>query len=127
MMVMIEGIHSLGLHVAKFIGWWTNRGQKPCTELECDEFILSALRGNSERESGCNAWLVVQYAGLVISPIAVLFMLYALYMYQKRTMQILNQRRAVRYDDQRGPIFLVILLGAALIIAMVFTANAAFG
>jgi hypothetical protein len=70
--------------------------------------------------------LFVQYAGLVISPVAVLFMIYALFMYKMRTIQIMQQRKNVRYDDQRGPVFLVVLLVGALLTAMVFTAKAAF-
>ena len=70
--------------------------------------------------------LCLQYAGLAISPVAVLFMIYALFMYKMRTIQIMQQRRSVRYDDQRGPILLVVLLVGALLTAMVFTAQAAF-
>lgn len=68
----------------------------------------------------------MQYAGLVISPVAVLFMIYALFMYKMRTIQIMEQRKRARYDDQRGPIVLVILLVGALLTAMVFTAKSAF-
>lgn len=67
----------------------------------------------------------MQYAGMVISPVAALFMIYALYMYKMRTIQILQQRKSVRYDDQKGPVLLVILLLAALIAATVFTSLAA--
>ena len=68
----------------------------------------------------------LQYAGLAISPVAVLFMIYALFMYKMRTVQIMQQRKNVRYDDQWGPILLVVLLVGALLTAMVFTARAAF-
>ena len=72
------------------------------------------------------AVILLQYAGLAISPVAVLFMVYALYMYKARTIQIMQQRKSVRYDDQRGPILLVVLLVGALLVAMVFIAQAAF-
>lgn len=50
-----------------------------------------------------------QISGIVIAPMAILFMVYALYMYRLRTKQILL-RQTVRYDDQRGPVGLVVLL-----------------
>lgn len=57
---------------------------------------------------------------------AAMFMIYALYMYKKRTVQIMQQRKSVRYDDQRGPVLLVVLLIGALLVSLVFTARAAF-
>lgn len=63
---------------------------------------------------------------MVISPVAALFMIYALYMYKKRTIQIMQQRKSVRYDDQRGPVFLVVLLVGALLVSVVITVRAAF-
>ena len=68
----------------------------------------------------------MQVAGLVIAPVAFIFVLYALFMYKKRTYQILR-RQNVRYDDQRGPVLLVVLLACALIVATVLTANSALG
>lgn len=65
-----------------------------------------------------------QYAGVIIAPVAALFMIYAFYMYKKRTIQILR-RSKVRYDDQRGPVMLVVLLIAATLTAFVITAQAA--
>lgn len=62
---------------------------------------------------------------MVISPVALLFMMYALYMYKKRTVQILR-RENVRYDDQRGPVLLVFLLLIATVIAFAVTAAAAW-
>ena len=63
----------------------------------------------------------MQYAGIIISPIAILFMVYALFMYKRRTIQILR-RANVRYDDQRGPVMLVILLIVATLASLVLTA-----
>ncbi|KAL0024932.1 hypothetical protein WJX77_004294 [Trebouxia sp. C0004] len=62
-----------------------------------------------------------KYAGVIISPIAILFMVYALFMYKMRTVQILR-RANVRYDDQSGPVILVILLIVATLASLVLTA-----
>ena len=51
-------------------------------------------------------------------------MLYALWMYKKRTVQILR-RQTVRFDDQIGPVLLVVLLLAATISAIILTAISA--
>lgn len=51
-------------------------------------------------------------------------MLYALWMYKKRTIQILR-RQTVRFDDQIGPVLLVVLLLAATISAIILTAISA--
>ena len=67
--------------------------------------------------------LSLQYAGVIISPIAILFMVYALFMYKRRTIQILR-RANVRYDDQSGPVLLVVLLIAATLASLVLTAYA---
>lgn len=66
-------------------------------------------------------YLFLQYAGIIISPIAILFMLYALFMYKRRTVQILR-RSKVRFDDQQGPVMLVVLLIAAVLASLVLTA-----
>lgn len=47
-------------------------------------------------------------------------MVYALYMYKKRAYQILRARTA-RYDDQRGPVVLAVILMAAVLLAIVFS------
>lgn len=60
----------------------------------------------------------------MIAPVAVLFMLYALYMYRMRSYQILR-RETVRYDDQRGPVALVVLLTLVLTVAYALTVRAA--
>ncbi len=67
---------------------------------------------------------ITQYAGLIIAPVAVLFMVYALFMYKKRTIQILLKQKNVRYDDQRGPVALTVLLIVATLTATIFTAKA---
>ncbi len=66
----------------------------------------------------------MQYAGVIIAPVAALFMIYAFYMYKKRTIQILRQDK-VRYDDQMGPVALVVILIAATLTAFILTAQAA--
>lgn len=63
---------------------------------------------------------------MVMAPLALVFMLYALYVYRKRSAQILR-REAVRYDDQRGPVLLVAMLLILLLVAYVLSARAATG
>ncbi len=58
-----------------------------------------------------------QVAGMALAPVAMCLMLYALYMYRARSQQILR-RDTARYDDQRGPIFLVCLL--LLVVAVTY-------
>ncbi|KAG2491701.1 hypothetical protein HYH03_010068 [Edaphochlamys debaryana] len=65
-----------------------------------------------------------QIAGMAMAPVALAFMLYALYMYKSRSAQILR-REAVRYDDQRGPVVLTAMLMIVLVIAYVLTIRAA--
>ena len=57
---------------------------------------------------------------------ALVFMLYALFMYKSRTRQILR-RETLRYDDQRGPVVLTLLLVAAVLVVYTITIRAAFG
>ncbi|KDD74560.1 hypothetical protein H632_c1224p0, partial [Helicosporidium sp. ATCC 50920] len=63
-------------------------------------------------------------SGAIIAPVALLFMVYALYRYRRRTNQILR-REVLRYDDQKGPVWLVIVLIsvtiATYIICMVYS------
>ncbi len=58
----------------------------------------------------------LQVSGLVVAPAALLLMAWALCMYRKRTAQILR-RETVRYDDQRGPVVLTLVLLAVLGVA----------
>lgn len=51
----------------------------------------------------------MQISGAIIAPVSVLFMMYAIYLYHKRTKQLL-MRSTLRYDDARGPWLLTILL-----------------
>ena len=89
---------------------------------ECLPVFLPVFKIGTPKEDGLTSvCLCMQYAGIIISPIAVLFMLYALFMYKQRTVQILR-RANVRYDDQRGPVMLVILLMAATLASLVLTA-----
>ena len=59
--------------------------------------------------------MCLQISGACIAPLAVLMMIYALFMYKKRSIQILR-RQTVRYDDQHGPVALTVLL---IVIALV--------
>ena len=64
--------------------------------------------------------LAGKMSGAIIAPVALSFMGYALYMYKKRTLQILR-RETVRYDDQRGPVVLVVILLLAMTISYILT------
>jgi hypothetical protein len=50
-------------------------------------------------------------------------MVYALYMYKKRSVQILR-RQAVRYDDQRGPVALTVLLIMIALVSIALSVKA---
>ena len=62
--------------------------------------------------------LAGKMSGAIIAPVALTFMGYALYMYKKRTLQILR-RETVRYDDQRGPVVLV-RIDSSFFVALLF-------
>ena len=64
--------------------------------------------------------LAGKMSGAIIAPVALSFMAYALYMYKKRTIQILR-RETVRYDDQRGPVVLVVILLLVMTISYILT------
>lgn len=66
-----------------------------------------------------------QLSGAIIAPVALLFMVYALYKYRQRNRMILR-RESIRYDDQKGPILLVVLLVVAMVTAYVLSAVFAF-
>ncbi|KXZ43930.1 hypothetical protein GPECTOR_77g27 [Gonium pectorale] len=64
-----------------------------------------------------------QIAGMIMAPVSLAFMFYALYMYRKRSAQILR-RESVRFDDQRGPVLLTCMLMVVLVVAYVLTVKA---
>lgn len=70
---------------------------------------LISSGGSSGCSSSDSKCLAGKLSGAIIAPVALMFMAYALYMYKKRTIQILR-RETVRYDDQRGPVVLVVIL-----------------
>lgn len=61
-----------------------------------------------------------ELAGLVLLPVAVMFMLYALMTFRARSQYIYN-REPMRYDDTRGPTLLVIVLTVSLLLATGFS------
>lgn len=92
---------------------------------------LSLLSGSSlipgtgsSISSSCNVddskCIAGKMSGAIIAPVALAFMAYALYMYKKRTIQILR-RETVRYDDQRGPVVLVVILLLVMAISYILT------
>lgn len=72
-------------------------------------------RGCAPGDPRCFA---AKLSGALIAPVALAFMAYALFMYKKRTIQILR-RETVRYDDQRGPVVLVAILLVVMVISYV--------
>jgi glycerol uptake facilitator-like aquaporin len=65
----------------------------------------------------------VQISGAIIAPVSILFMVYALYLYHKRTNQLLT-RSTLRYDDARGPWLLTMLLILVTIVVIVLALEA---
>lgn len=65
----------------------------------------------------------MQISGAIIAPVSILFMIYAIYLYQKRTKQLLT-RSTLRYDDARGPWILTILLILVTIVVIVLALEA---
>lgn len=80
----------------------------------------ASTSGSSGCPSGDHRCLAMKIAGAIIAPVALLFMCYALFMYRKRTVQILR-RQTVRYDDQTGPVLLVGILIAVMLTAYVIS------
>ncbi len=62
--------------------------------------------------------LTSQVSGAIITPISILFMIYAIYLYNKRNRQLLS-RSTLRYDDARGPWMLTILLICSTLIVTI--------
>ena len=60
------------------------------------------------------------FAGLSLLPVSILFMVYSLYIFRDRANKI-YMREPMRYDDTRGPTMLVVVLGAAMLLATVFS------
>lgn len=60
----------------------------------------------------------MQLSGAILAPVSVLFMLYALVQFKRRTRQILTLS-TTRYDDQRGPVMLTLLLAAVTLMVVV--------
>ena len=71
------------------------------------------------------AYIAARISGALIAPVGILFMLYALWIYRQRTMQILR-RETVRYDDQRGPVMLVAALSSSCLLAYILSLLYAF-
>ncbi|RNF16454.1 vacuolar transporter chaperone [Trypanosoma conorhini] len=61
-----------------------------------------------------------ELAGLVLLPVSIIFMVYSLIVFRDRANKI-YMREPMRYDDTRGPTMLVLVLGAAMVIATIFS------
>ena len=66
-----------------------------------------------------------QIPGLVIVPLSLVFMVYALVQYRYRTKKLLSRDR-MRYDDQWGPLLLVIFLITASLTAFMLLLQSMF-
>lgn len=64
------------------------------------------------------SFLLLQLSGAILAPVSVLFMLYALVQFKRRTRQILTLS-TTRYDDQHGPVLLTLLLAAVTLMVVV--------
>lgn len=56
-----------------------------------------------------------QIYGIILLPVAIMFILYALYTYMKRSVMI-RHKDPGPYEDRRGPIVLVVLLSTAIMV-----------
>lgn len=61
-----------------------------------------------------------ELAGLVLLPVSLVFMIYALFIFRSRASKI-YMREPMRYDDTRGPTLLVVVLAVAITLATVFS------
>lgn len=61
-----------------------------------------------------------ELAGLVLLPVSIIFMVYALFIFRGRASKI-YMREPMRYDDTRGPTMLVVVLGVAMVLATIFS------
>lgn len=62
-----------------------------------------------------------QIAGAVLAPVAIVFIIYALYTYLWRAQRIARREPSARYDDRYGPAVLVLLLLAVTTTSIVLT------
>ena len=61
-----------------------------------------------------------QLAGIILLPVSILFMVYALAVFRRRA-HCIYMREPIRYDDTRGPTLLVVILAVALIMSTYFS------
>ena len=61
-----------------------------------------------------------QLAGVILLPVSVLFMFYALAVFRRRA-HCIYMREPIRYDDTRGPTLLVVILAIALLLSAYFS------
>jgi uncharacterized membrane protein YidH (DUF202 family) len=61
-----------------------------------------------------------ELAGLILMPVSIIFMVYALIIFRGRASKI-YMREPMRYDDTRGPTLLVVVLGVAVTLATIFS------
>ena len=66
-----------------------------------------------------------ELAGIVLLPVSVLFMVYALVTFRFRAQRI-YMREPMRYDDTRGPTILVVVLATSLLLSASFSLQRAY-
>lgn len=78
-----------------------------------DASSASAMRGHPFAGAVC---------GMIIAPISIMFMVYALWTYMVRAQRIARREPSTRYDDICGPVALVTILTLVATIAVVLSA-----
>eukprot|EP01025_Chloroclados_australasicus_P013149 TRINITY_DN16244_c1_g3_i4.p1 TRINITY_DN16244_c1_g3~~TRINITY_DN16244_c1_g3_i4.p1 ORF type:complete len:776 (-),score=44.15 TRINITY_DN16244_c1_g3_i4:1270-3597(-) len=86
------------------------------------EGMLQRCRTAGQSEIQCEAGLL---SGAIMAPAGILVIAYALYMYRRRTFQILR-REVTKYDDQVGPILITIVLVSIMILSYALSLVASF-
>lgn len=66
-----------------------------------------------------------ELAGIILLPVSILFMVYALAVFRFRA-HCIYMREPMRYDDTRGPTILVVVLAVSLLLSAVFSIQRAY-
>eukprot|EP01023_Acetabularia_acetabulum_P064185 TRINITY_DN823_c0_g1_i10.p1 TRINITY_DN823_c0_g1~~TRINITY_DN823_c0_g1_i10.p1 ORF type:complete len:741 (+),score=111.50 TRINITY_DN823_c0_g1_i10:170-2392(+) len=82
----------------------------------------SSTRCEENNSLRCSVGLI---SGAIIAPMSIMIMGYALFVYRKRTNQMLK-RDTVRYDDQLGPLLLAFILISVMMLAYTLSLVVAF-
>eukprot|EP01026_Neomeris_dumetosa_P060545 TRINITY_DN5710_c0_g1_i6.p1 TRINITY_DN5710_c0_g1~~TRINITY_DN5710_c0_g1_i6.p1 ORF type:complete len:510 (-),score=71.74 TRINITY_DN5710_c0_g1_i6:912-2279(-) len=83
--------------------------------------VLRRCQQAGHSEIQCKAGLI---SGAAMAPVGIILIVYALFMYRKRSFQILR-RDTQRYDDQLGPLVLSLVLISVMMLSYILTLVAA--